>query len=484
MLSDVYSASHHLTNQRKFTINELELLQHESAAIGSTTKPNGTVFDAPPGQGKSSMALEREKRTANNQPNIYFVERVSEIGRYIAECVHLETPVKSLQCETLTESLLALLKRGKSIVTSHALLSNMTVEHWYEVAKHGYKYVIDEAITEVRKVLEVRSSDIEKLIDDGYLEVIEIGEYSYVKVTKKEGYEKHQKLLKLIQTGQTKLQGESSKKGRDCTYVLVWGIHPETFLSARAIEILTYQSEGSFLHKYLEMLGIEIKKMSVVNSEIVPYRYQDGAAYRKLITVHNGKQNDFAVTRGDRLDSGLTSTWYGKGKDKQSKKRRKKVQSALLSVYREWRRKFGCNQETFAFTCPEKAKLDVVYKEFYGVKLHKKHQAFKAQSRKSEPDYDVRKVTSIPQNTRGVNEYKHKQFMAYMCNTYPLQPIQAAFAQEGLPVDNGDYALNQLIQWLFRGCVRASQPMTVFIPNRRMRHLFLRWLGYSDEELF
>ncbi len=439
------------------------------------------MIDSPPGTGKSTAILSRENQTVNQSPTIYFVERISEIYRYTESCVHLETPAKDDNHSTLTESLLSLLKQGKSIATSHALLANMTAEHWYEVSKHNYKYVIDEAITEVRKVLEIRSKDIEKLVGDGYLVIEEKGEHSFVRVTQKEGYEEHQKLLSKIHTGQTKLLGDPSGEAKDCTYVLVWGIHPDTFLCASSIEVLTYQSEGSFLHKYLEMLKIDIKKKSIINGEIVPYVYQDGSRYRDLIVVHDGKQNDFAVTRGDKLDSGLTSTWYGSEHRKRNSPKLKKVRANVLSFFRSMGK--DCTQETFAFTSPEKSKDSVTYSDFYNRTLHKKLDVSRG-SNTSTLDYDFKKVTFLPQNIRGVNDFAHKQYMAYLCNTYPIQPLQAAFAQEGFAIDTDDYALNQLIQWVFRGAVRNGKPMTVFIPNRRMRRMFLKWLGYSDEELF
>jgi len=425
------------------------------------------------------MVLKREKQTTDRQPTIYFVERISEIKRYVKKCEHLVTPSQVSGCSTLTEALLKLLEQGKSIVTSHALLSNMTTKHWLEVSLHQYKYVIDETITEVRKRLEVSACDIEKLIDDGYLEITEQDDCLYVSVTPKEGYNQHQALLTQIKSGQTKLNGEPSTGDKKSTYELVWGIHPKTFLSAKSIEILTYQSEGSFLHKYLEMLGIEIKKMSVVAGEIVPYRYQNGAVFRELIRVHKGKQNDFAVSRGDSLDSGLTANWYRREQKKKDSKALKKAKAATLSFFRECGAE--CSQKTFAFTCPKSMVSTVARSEYFNKTLHKKHDAAKAQCK---VDFNTEKITYLPQNIRGVNEYGHKQFMAYLCNTYPIFPIQLAFAQEGYPIDKDAYALNQLIQWIFRGCVRNGQPITVFIPNRRMRYMFLNWLGYSEKELF
>jgi hypothetical protein len=47
----------------------------------------------------------------------------------------------------------------------------------------------------------------------------------------------------------------------------------------------------------------------------------------------------------------------------------------------------------------------------------------------------------------------------------------------GYDVDEEAFALNQSIQWLFRGCIRDGKPMKVTFLSKRMKELFLEWLG-------
>jgi hypothetical protein len=39
------------------------------------------------------------------------------------------------------------------------------------------------------------------------------------------------------------------------------------------------------------------------------------------------------------------------------------------------------------------------------------------------------------------------------------------------------YALTELIQWVWRSRVRKGQPITLYLPNPRMRRLMAEWLG-------
>jgi hypothetical protein len=50
--------------------------------------------------------------------------------------------------------------------------------------------------------------------------------------------------------------------------------------------------------------------------------------------------------------------------------------------------------------------------------------------------------------------------------------------------DSDLFATNMMVQFIFRSAIRNGQPITVYIPSKRMRHLFLRWLGYTETELY
>ena len=83
-----------------------------------------------------------------------------------------------------------------------------------------------------------------------------------------------------------------------------------------------------------------------------------------------------------------------------------------------------------------------------------------------------------------VDPLPYKRFMAYLPNTF-MNPIIAHFLREyDLEVNEETYALSQMIQWLWRGCIRNGEPMHVFVPSRRMRRLLMEWLGYRPEDIF
>lgn len=47
-----------------------------------------------------------------------------------------------------------------------------------------------------------------------------------------------------------------------------------------------------------------------------------------------------------------------------------------------------------------------------------------------------------------------------------------------------DYALSEMIQWVWRSAIRDGKEIWVYIPSRRMRELFQNWLnGFVQTEV-
>jgi hypothetical protein len=79
-------------------------------------------------------------------------------------------------------------------------------------------------------------------------------------------------------------------------------------------------------------------------------------------------------------------------------------------------------------------------------------------------------------NSRSTNDFREKETMAYLANRY-LNPILIRyFIDGGIPIKQEEWALGELLQWLWRGCIRDEKPMNVYIPNSRMRGLLMNWL--------
>ena len=79
-------------------------------------------------------------------------------------------------------------------------------------------------------------------------------------------------------------------------------------------------------------------------------------------------------------------------------------------------------------------------------------------------------------NARATNEHKHKTCLAYCINRYNNPLIKSFFQQKDIKFDEDNYALSELIQWIFRSQLRDKKPIQIYIPSKRMRNLLLEWM--------
>ena len=86
-------------------------------------------------------------------------------------------------------------------------------------------------------------------------------------------------------------------------------------------------------------------------------------------------------------------------------------------------------------------------------------------------------------NARATNEHRHRTNLAYMINLYMVPIVKTFIESRGVKVDQDQYALSALVQWIFRSAIRDGQPITLFIPSERMRRLLMDWLNPKSIEL-
>ena len=79
-------------------------------------------------------------------------------------------------------------------------------------------------------------------------------------------------------------------------------------------------------------------------------------------------------------------------------------------------------------------------------------------------------------NCRATNKLAHKTYAIHAFNIYNNVTVKGYLSSYGYDIDEDGYALNQAIQWVFRGCVRERKAMKVTFLSKRMRELFLDWL--------
>lgn len=58
-------------------------------------------------------------------------------------------------------------------------------------------------------------------------------------------------------------------------------------------------------------------------------------------------------------------------------------------------------------------------------------------------------------------------------------PVKQYLEAQGIDVNEDLWALNDLLQWIFRSAIRNDEPISIYIPSRRMRELLLEWIKHN-----
>jgi len=83
----------------------------------------------------------------------------------------------------------------------------------------------------------------------------------------------------------------------------------------------------------------------------------------------------------------------------------------------------------------------------------------------------------IPCNSKATNDFRHKRVLAYPINRYLNPNLLQFIKQRGGKVKNNDFALTEMVQWIWRSAIRDGQPIVIYIPSDRMYKIFIKWLN-------
>jgi hypothetical protein len=79
-------------------------------------------------------------------------------------------------------------------------------------------------------------------------------------------------------------------------------------------------------------------------------------------------------------------------------------------------------------------------------------------------------------NARATNEYRARDHVAYCVNIFYNPFLKNYFLSHGIEVREDEYALSEMIQWIWRSAIRDGKEIWAYIPSRRMRELLKGWL--------
>ncbi len=334
------------------------------------------------------------------------------------------------------EDMLLLLSGRENIATTHALLKTCDERHWKLIQQLGYTIVLDEEVSLIEAFRDVPPRDMLWLFDNGHL--------SRDDTNGRLTFHDASTVQKVMYTEVKEMCGKgllySSKRYNG---FVVSCLPVDVLMCARRVIIMSYMFKGSLLEQFLSLHGVEwIEFTGVDVPDVLP-----SSVAHLIEPVSKSYYKPY-----DKLSLTQTSWKNMKSPDIQA------VERTLSNIFRPY------DAADCGFSLP---------KEFVIRRGELKNRLIK-------PNGKVHKEgreTWIYPKCRATNEYAHKKVMVYALDVHPNSAVDAYLTDMGVSVDRDHYALSQLVQWLWRGCIRKGEPMTVAILAPRMRKLFERWLN-------
>jgi len=389
----------------------------------NNSKHRVIVTDAVMGAGKTQKAIMKMKAMVEaNQKFLYVTPFLGEIARVRKKIAEVKEPYFGNDGEygtlkTKRAKFLEQLEAGEYIATTHSMFSSLMEEDYKKMTE--YTLILDEVIQPM-ELVKVALDDLEMLKRSGLISVDKVT--GRILFTNEDYWGVYSALKKKCDSSAVYLFNNT---------ILVWAFPPVIFTTFKRIQVLTYMFGGSLLSAYFEL-----NKISYHIEKHNDAQYREDI--KKKLNIYDGVSNKI----GGR-DNAFSVGWL-KNKLPDFFKKTKFSSSHIVSKV------FDTNTKETAYT------------------------TFKAFQTKLAGAGYTRGF--IPITSRSTNEFMHKRTMLYFGNRYLPPPLLNYFLSHDIDVDIDKWALAEMLQWLWRGCIRNGEPMNIFIPSYRMRKLLLDWL--------
>ena len=394
------------------------------------------IIDMPMGEGKTTGLI----NYMNNHPDnkyLFITPFLDEVERIQKGCKNLDFKTPDDKYSKLSD-LKKLIDNGENIASTHALFSIIDKETRNLIRENGYILVLDEVL-EVVSSLEMSRSDLD-ILKEAIISVAEDGLTSVVN----KSYEgnKFKREVNSIKNKSVYLV--------DDTFLLCL-FNPEVFEYFDDVIVLTYLFDGSIMKSYFDLYHLDYNYYQIIDDDIVSGKFDDSEfrkEVKKLVNVYQGKLNDIGEN-----ETALCSNWYSDRKKKSAHiKLKNNMYNYLKNIVKSnskeamWTTFIGDNDK---------------FKDFFTPKSYKTN-------------------CFVSCNMRATNKFAHKVNLVYSVNVFLNPFVIKYFNRNKVKLNENNYALSQLLQWIWRSRIRNGEEINIYIPSRRMRELFFRYLDNKE----
>ena len=313
---------------------------------------------------------------------------------------------------------LKFVSNGDSVLTTHSIFKSLKKEDVNLIK--DYVIILDEVIDPL-EIVRIGKKDIEILIEQDLIIVDETT--NQVRFINDEYNDPAFRKVKEFCNNSTVYCLDK--------HFFVWMFPIEIFKEVKEIQILTYLFEASLLSAYFKMNSISY----IIHNNS---SYKDLEKIKSLLNIYKGSANE----QKNSLNS-FSLTWCKNLNKKTAKKYSYKASNII-------KRNFKTDAKFNAFT---------TFKDY-----------------KSKFSGSCYTRGFIPVNARATNDYKDIKSMIYLANRFFVPQQNSFFRERGIDLNEDLWALSELVQWIWRGCIREGKKMNLYIPSYRMRDLLYRWL--------
>lgn len=407
------------------------------------------IVDSIMGSGKTSWAIEYMKKRTDKH-FLFVTPYLEEIDRIVAECPGFVQPIDKKGKWSKSYDLKTLLKEKRSIACTHALFERLNTDTVNLIHDDGnYCLILDEVMDVLKYQRQYKKAHIDELLKSKVLIAIDqdIPNFAEIKPGPTKEFPEYRFIRQQAKAGRIILVYD---------YILMWLFPAGIFDAFSEVWNLTYLFNGSHQRAYFDLYGVEYDKHTVWQKSPgvfsrIPYDPEKDSETieraRELINIYEGDLNYIGWKHSRSVKSNpLSYTWLKKHPGKRTDLSR--------CLYNYYRRAIDSTRESRIWT---------IFKKF---KEHVENGRYKN--------------NWVALNTRATNQYGDRSDLAYLINRFHNPEVMKYFELFGVAPDENQYALSEMIQWIWRSRIRNDKSINLYIPAKRMRDYLKDWLNLVD----
>lgn len=419
------------------------------------------VIDSIMGSGKTTGIFNYMKKNKGRR-YLYISVFLDEVGdgnigkegRIQKELPSMKFAMPKNKGEGKVVDLKKLIKRKQNIASTHALFRIFDREVVNLLIANNYVLIIDEAVDCVSRYKGINSDDINLLEGSDSIYVDDKGIVRWNEEEQSNYSGVFNEIRDLCALGNLFIY-----KNKMC----MWEYPPKLLKELPDVFVLSYLFEGSMMRSWLDINEITWKKENLPDYNILDNNIIK-AQIRENLQLLSHKKID--KVRQLKKPWTFSATWYKNASNDDFKY----IKSIFESIIRQEKPKAG---EIFWTT----------YKGGDITKEGKRKDGY-IRDKIAGKGYKLGLSEDIPPflsfNTKATNKYKDFWLCLYGVNPNK-DPSEVSYVEDkGVEFNKDLYSLSEMLQFLWRGCIRQGKPMKVLILSDRMENLLTTWLKEDE----